>query len=356
VADLKSAALKSDPTPEADERRLHAQFAAHHSHSDYRTWLARCHEVARDILATYYGGTKLLQPHIAFAATRRSLVEFSPFTGYGAAVQTKIDARLVGVAPAPPEWGIDWGKLGIGRLVDDLVRRAAVRQAVYETRHDAEETWGGYGPKFTSEANRISRGLGIQADVYPHRRDGTPLATHWPHCVRPEGYYDGIGGELEARARGERADGERGAGRETPANLGLWRMILRKLADGQKGADELRDIAIRQVDWLERTRTRKLPTLRRVESGRENPDGSSLNIDTVTIDPAWLVADNGMVAAMVEAITTYRSYVDLPVLADMLEDVGCREQALLVHLRATNIWHTTDCWALRRLRAAMPQQ
>ena len=65
----------------------------------------------------------------------------------------------------------------------------------------------------------------------------------------------------------------------------------------------------------------------------------------VALDPAWLAWEDGAVARLASAIYDGRRYEDMPVLADALEDAGCREDELLDHLREAGP-HALGCWAL----------
>jgi hypothetical protein len=63
-------------------------------------------------------------------------------------------------------------------------------------------------------------------------------------------------------------------------------------------------------------------------------------------DPAWRTPD---VKTLAESIAKEGSFEDLPILADPLEDAGCRDGALLAHLRGPGP-HALGCWALDLVR------
>ncbi len=71
------------------------------------------------------------------------------------------------------------------------------------------------------------------------------------------------------------------------------------------------------------------------------------------IDPAWLAWNGGTVRKMAEVIYTQRSWGDLPVLADALEESGCADDALLGHLRGPGP-HALGCHALDALLGGTP--
>ncbi len=62
-------------------------------------------------------------------------------------------------------------------------------------------------------------------------------------------------------------------------------------------------------------------------------------------DPAWCDAQDAVVTRIATAIYQDRSWEDLPILADALEDAGCDWSALLEHLHGPGP-HTRGCWAL----------
>jgi hypothetical protein len=71
--------------------------------------------------------------------------------------------------------------------------------------------------------------------------------------------------------------------------------------------------------------------------------------DPVHIDPAWLLWNNRTVPQIAKRIYQERSFGDLPVLADALEEAGCTNAELLTHLREPR-QHVRGCWALDLLR------
>jgi hypothetical protein len=65
----------------------------------------------------------------------------------------------------------------------------------------------------------------------------------------------------------------------------------------------------------------------------------------VTIDPACLTWHDATVVKLAQRIYDARSFEDLPILADTLEEAGCTEPDLLAHLRSPAP-HVRGCWAL----------
>jgi hypothetical protein len=65
----------------------------------------------------------------------------------------------------------------------------------------------------------------------------------------------------------------------------------------------------------------------------------------VTLDPAWLLSNDGLAPRLAREIYDTRRFDELPVVADALEDAGCDHRELLDHLRRPG-GHVRGCWAL----------
>jgi hypothetical protein len=68
------------------------------------------------------------------------------------------------------------------------------------------------------------------------------------------------------------------------------------------------------------------------------------------LDPAWPYRNGGTVRRLAQAIYTSRSFADLPILADALEEAGCQEPLVLAHCRGSGP-HFRGCWVLDALLA-----
>jgi hypothetical protein len=62
-------------------------------------------------------------------------------------------------------------------------------------------------------------------------------------------------------------------------------------------------------------------------------------------DPSWLAWNGGAAVKLARAIYEERRFADLPVLADALEEAGCRDEAVLAHCRQPG-GHVPGCWAV----------
>ena len=71
---------------------------------------------------------------------------------------------------------------------------------------------------------------------------------------------------------------------------------------------------------------------------------------TPRFDPAWPARHGGIVLTMATAIYDNRTFADLPILADALEDVGCDSEEILAHCRSGGE-HYRGCWVLDLVRS-----
>jgi hypothetical protein len=66
----------------------------------------------------------------------------------------------------------------------------------------------------------------------------------------------------------------------------------------------------------------------------------------VTLSPSLLRWHDCTVVKLAQAIYESRSFGDLPILADALEDAGCDNEAVLTHCREQGGVHVPGCWLL----------
>src|SRR3712207_6197149 len=65
-------------------------------------------------------------------------------------------------------------------------------------------------------------------------------------------------------------------------------------------------------------------------------------------DPAWLLWNDGCVPRLARMIDEEGRFEALPILADALEEAGCRDADLLAHCRAPGP-HVRGCWRIETL-------
>jgi hypothetical protein len=66
---------------------------------------------------------------------------------------------------------------------------------------------------------------------------------------------------------------------------------------------------------------------------------------SVAIDPAWLSWSDGTVTKLAQAIYDNRTFDQLPILADALEEAGCDNADILTHCREPGE-HVRGCWVV----------
>jgi hypothetical protein len=64
-----------------------------------------------------------------------------------------------------------------------------------------------------------------------------------------------------------------------------------------------------------------------------------------TLDPAWLSWHNRLPVSMARQMYDSRDFADMPVLADALEEAGCRDADILGHCRFGGD-HVRGCWVV----------
>ncbi len=64
-----------------------------------------------------------------------------------------------------------------------------------------------------------------------------------------------------------------------------------------------------------------------------------------TIDPAWLTWHDGLIVSMARQMYESRDFIDMPILADALEEAGCTNQDFLGHCRSGGE-HVRGCWVV----------
>jgi hypothetical protein len=333
-----------------EEARDYARFAVQDAEPRFRVPLAILYEYCHLFIGKELGAQQSL-PHLRFGRTAaRSLSHLAEHTGHGArwditfneGLAVDVDLRLV-INPLPAP--------GCRRFLHHLLERHLVQQYVWEVVGTQESGYGGYGPQFCEVANRISLGRG-RAQVIPRRRDAEDakaiLAKSWPHgpelAADPDSYALDLTQAAVALAVG--SSGTRTAPHPAAPTLGVWQWALFLLAAGRH--EDLRRMAAAQVDRMHARQNKRNPVLARFESGQEEEDGTPI-VGTPEFNPSWLAWQGGIVRNMAQGIHDYRAYLELPILADALEEAGCDDGRILRHLRARTKGHDARCWAVAGL-------
>jgi hypothetical protein len=335
------------------EARDYARFAVQDAEPRFLRPLADLYEHCHEFIGESLGGRQSL-PHLRFGRTAaRSLSHLAEFDGHGASwdvtfnegLAVDVDLRLV-INPLPAP--------GCRRFLRHLLERHLVQQYVWEVEGTRESGYGGFGPHFCDVANRISLAR-ARTPVIPRRREPEDadaiLAKSWPHgpelAADPDCYAHDMTQAAIALAVG--SSGPHTAPHAVAPTLGVWQWVLFLLADGR--TEDLRRMAAAQVDRMHAQQNRRFPVLARFESGQEEEDGTPI-VGKPEFNPAWLSWQGGIVRNVARGIHDYRAYLELPILADAVEEAGCEDGRILRHLRATKRGHDARCWVVRGLLGA----
>lgn len=143
-----------------------------------------------------YFEDKLIVPTYLTLSTPKSTTtygEYAPISSWGGTSEIRIRPTLfTGKHPlinksAPME--------GRKRFLFDILLHEMVHQYSHETLGIWEDSFHGHGPVFRDQCNRISDIMGITQRVRTCKKRGAdkelPSCAHWPHNIRPDGYYMG---------------------------------------------------------------------------------------------------------------------------------------------------------------------
>jgi hypothetical protein len=118
----------------------------------------------------------------------------------------------------------------------------------------------------------------------------------------------------------------------------------------------------RVIDWVKAHATREAgpglarPAIRQVNAKlvgifhevMGNPFATRVAIGprSATSTVGWQLRISETAEAMARGIVAQRAFDRMPILADVLEEDGCRDMVLLDHLRSPDTTHRAGCWAL----------
>jgi hypothetical protein len=154
-------------------------------------------------------------------------------------------------------------------------------------------------------------------------------------CRSTDGIYRAVG---VSRYAAEAAGFGVGAKRPASGHLGrIWSAVKRgihRLKDGCIGFSDDLDVKKARREWQRQWR-QQAGFLRDLW-------GPELFRSNLPIDPSCL---NRTVTQLADAIYQERAFARLPILADALEDAGCRQHEILSHCRQSGN-HVRGCWVL----------
>jgi hypothetical protein len=330
--------VQNDPLNE--DRLAMENFSRHNAVLEYRPILDRCYDTWHDINNRHFDSS-LMVPHISIGRTApRRFSQCRRTTNYGGQIDITISEaiafatnRNVVRRPFPSE--------GTARFLNCLILGEAVKQFVVETHHTMEDGYGGYGPLYAAEATRIGATMGlprVRARRRGYRDSNLPVAAFWPWAYRDSDYYLG---DIDLSSR--QIAGLRVYPRSSRSiSTSFEEYYLYLLIRDQVG--RLRSILERHVDA---ERMERAPASASAERGPIDLDGRPLPMPE--IDTNWLLWNDGCVARMAEHIARRRQFDLMPILSDAMEEAGCSDYGILIHLRQP-VLHTAGCWVLKAIR------
>jgi hypothetical protein len=156
------------------------------------TWLRRLLEVWADANARWYASV-LTQPVVLLTPPSgvRVYGDTATVGSYGEPTEIRIRPSLLeGTHPHMVHGSGD--PEGLFLFAADVLLHEQIHQWQMDILKEAELSYHGHGPKFTDQANAIGHDLGLPAVVTRNRKGSKhPLASEWPHNVRPPDYYRG---------------------------------------------------------------------------------------------------------------------------------------------------------------------
>lgn len=345
--------------PHEVHRLVCITHATEYAAEEYRRVESHAYSRFDGLNGRYWGG-RLVRRQIGFGkAPSRTVVAYSEKTPSGADGYILIHESFALAHKRNQDWVVrGHPAAGYGRAFDLVLLRGMSEQACWELP-ELRRQWdqgGSYPAVLTEERNRVGLMLcdGLQpvGPVQPRRRpaddEDVPVVTGWPFHDYDDDYFQGdVTPQLLSLLRG----GRRRRRDEGAPILSLYDYFHRLSVAGKH--DRLQSIFRFMRDRHEELRLGKLPHLRKLEGGDWDTDGQT-PLPDVVIDPSWLEWGNFLLPGVVLGVVEDRRFDEVPVLADVLEDAGCKEPFLLRHLRH-RMQHTRGCWALGKLAEASRQ-
>jgi hypothetical protein len=137
---------------------------------------------------------QLVPPYILLAepSSPRNLGDFGERSCFGGITQIRVRPSLVRGTHRIMRPGDEYAA-GRRLFVRDVALHETVHHYCHEVLEEPEDSYKGHGPVFARECNRIGELLGLPPVRAKARGQNKhlPPCSHWPHNVRPEGYYQG---------------------------------------------------------------------------------------------------------------------------------------------------------------------
>lgn len=185
------------------------QFVLSHSDSAYRQILQLLYSCWESYLKDFFQ-VEMVPPYLLIASPSRAqaLGDYSPVSSFGGHSQIRIRPTLFTGEHKRLREGEDYAE-GRARFICDVLLHEMIHQYHYEITGHTEESYKGHGPQFAAMCNQIGAKLGLPK-VRPAKARGKekdlPSCAYWPHCVRPDDYYQGA--FINGQDDGEGSDGD----------------------------------------------------------------------------------------------------------------------------------------------------
>ena len=178
-------------------RRGFERFVQEHAAPWHREHLGRLFQNWRSWNQDHFEG-RLEPPYLLLSepSWSRAGGDCGPLSGFGGRSQIRIRPSLLRGTHPGVKAGDEYAE-GRRLLVADILLHEMIHQWQHEILGDSEPAYHGHGPLFRDKANQIGQALGLPA-VRDCKRRGKDRelqsCSHWPHAVRPAGFYLGAYG------------------------------------------------------------------------------------------------------------------------------------------------------------------
>jgi hypothetical protein len=205
-----------EPVKAADaiHRANFRRFVVAHAEAWHREHLGTLYDQWEIWNGAFFEG-KMVAPYIMFGVPScpRTLGDYAEVSGFGGHSQIRIRQSLLTGKHPSVRSGEAFAE-GRSRLVSDVLLHETIHQYQHELLRRPENSYKGHGPLFRDKCNEIGSKLDLPlVRVAKARGQDKTLQScaHWPHAVRPDGYYLGAFENTpdEAGLRGQTSNAQR---------------------------------------------------------------------------------------------------------------------------------------------------
>ena len=185
--------ISQEPESQAvfDHREDFKEFVLSEAKPWYREHLGRLYQLWEEWNRDFFDSAFSASPYITFGTPSfsRAYGNYGRISDFGGVAQIRIRRSLLAGTHPDTKAMTEEGRK---RFVEDVLLHEMIHQYQHEILNEHERSYKGHGPTFRDKANEISEKLGLgKARVAKKRGKDSqlPSCAHWPHNVRPEGYY-----------------------------------------------------------------------------------------------------------------------------------------------------------------------